>query len=261
MKLPLIAIFVSFALFWYVHVLVFSIFTIIFNIDEMSWQWFVVQPQPRNFLLNLLLGIVLFGVGVIINTFLVYIRKLEKKTILRLLAILVVIFVAVDQSLQLISARHHETIGVIPLVEGWFEINVRQFAGHATVSERLIFLGISVIIGFFIFRVALNFSPIKSHLYASSAFLIAGVLCSASNAIFHNMGYIFINVYPLMMASSIHTFYLFIGMALFFQDLIVNRESIKSIKNKDMLTHLHYELGLVKNLFVKKKGEQMRNEK
>ena len=250
MKKTIIAIFVSFALFWYFHVLVSSILTIIHNRDEMSWQWFVMHPQPRNFLLNLLLGIVAFGVGIIINTFIVHIRKLEKKTILRILAILVAISVAVDQSLQLVIAQHHETIGVIPLVEGWLEINVQQFAGRTTVSERLIFLGIAVIIGFFIFRVALNFSPIKSYLYASSAFLIAGILCSALNAIFHNMGYIFINVYPLMMAT-IHNFYLFIGMALFFQDFIVNRESLKSIKSKDTLSCLRNELGLIKKLLLR----------
>ena len=254
MKKSIIAIFVSFTLLWYGYVLAVSILTIIRNIDERSWQWFVMHPQPRNFLLNFLFGIVVFALGVVINIFIVHIKKLEKKTVLRLLVILVVMLVAIDQISQLIIARHHETIGVIPLVEGWLEINVQQLAEHKTVPARLLSLGITASIIFFLFRVVLHLCPSKSFFYASSVFFIAGAIASISSIIFHNMGYVFIRIIPTWNVD-IHNIYFFIGVALFLQGLFVNPKSVKPVTTKDMLGFLRYELGLVKNLFVKKKGD------
>ena len=260
MKKLLLPIFLSFAISWYIGRLFINIFTIIVSIDEITWQWFVMHLQPSIFWRYLLLGIVTFGVGLIINAFIVHIRKLEKKIILRILLILVVMLVAVDQTTQLIVAKHYEAIGVIPLVEGWLEIraiHVRQlteygFIGKSAmpVSVYLIGAGICVVIMYFLFRIIRHICPSKSPLYASLVFLIAGSIGSISSAIFHDMGYTFIHINHISI-SGISDFYLMIGFALFIQALIVNYKSIKHVKTKDMLPYLRYELGLIKNFVLR----------
>ena len=73
-----------------------------------------------------------------------------------------------------------------------------------------------------------------------------------SNRIFRNLGYDFIYIRPIVILD-IKDIYIHISVALFIQAFIVNNESLKPVKCKDLLRYLRYELGLVKN-FVLRQG-------
>ena len=262
MKKLLLPIFVSFAFLWYVQVLLIQILTVLLNIDEITWQWVIMRLQSNSFWMNILLGVIAFGVGVVINIFIAHIKKLEKKKILHILVIIVVMLVSIDQTVQLIMVRHHEAIGVIPLVEGWLEIrpiHVRQLAeygftgkGSMPIPVHLLLVGFVAIICYFLFRVIRHVCQSKSHLYASLVFYIAGIISSISNGIFHDLGYDFIYIHPIIIIN-IMDIYLYIGIALLIQACLVNYESLKPLKDKDLLPYLRYELGLIKN-FVLRQG-------
>lgn len=207
-------------------------------------------PKQIWFWCNFLPGILLFFVGLFINYFIGHRKRISPPIVV----IATIILVGVDQVIQLLIIKNHELINIV-LVEGWFAIIPKSMAqlqyvgsylsnAQKALPVHLITCFLGIVIGYFFTRFLCFFMQNKNLILTSAFLYVAGIFCSVSNAIFHEYGYDYIELYGLCI-FDIKDIYLYIGFSTLMLSIIQNKESLEKVTIKDVKEY--FKIGMPVN--------------
>jgi len=253
MRINILFVFLAFSLPYVIDYLLLTALRMFWHHRNDLWatlSWYFTQV---NTWLNFLPAIFLFLVGGLLNVVLSSVNVKKKSYVKMFIAVLLVL-VTFDQATQILISVYGENAHVLLLGE-WLVFSPMLVPEMGTeflsmgqlpplVRLPIVFVGGLLLIA--MFRLLSHFCANKPHIFASAVFCAAGFVCSIFAAIIHRgMIYDYILVGGTFI-FNIMDFYLYVGLALWIQAILLDYKSLKKYKTKDVLAFFACDFRAIK---------------